>query len=521
MTTPQSDAELVVAGTLLHMEEEGIWPETLPHELELVVKHAPLGFTDYRNGRLVMMLRELRSKGEPTHPIAIKKAMLDTPEGMEPLFGQLEAGYPPWIELVRSGRSIIEKADQEAKLLNENRRHSEFVRTGSELAVVASERPDQLKVCIRFAGETYQKLLDESKNGQLDHIPTAGLDDALTYVEPEGCHLLLPKYVSRGDFTSIIGQPGVGKSRLAFNLAICQIIGRPWCGLQTSGKPLKWLYLGPENSMGRIATDLTRMVSGLSPEQKELVRANLRYQNASSYEGGIVNLEDPKVVDRIRRTLDTDAPDAILMDPMDSFSLADLSKPEGMAETLDMIERLVHAYRHDCFAILFHHARVGRVNIAASSGNFDAMGYALGGKTIISRSRTVLNVMPDCDDDSRRIVLACAKANNCEKFADRGLVLDPETFFYEKNETWDRDEWIARVSGKNKKTSEGFEVIIELVRSGVTESHQLIESVMSALEVKRTAATDKISAAVKKGYLSSPRRGVYSFGHKRFYNNDL
>jgi hypothetical protein len=89
----------------------------------------------------------------------------------------------------------------------------------------------------------------------------------LAWVEPPGSHLLLPAYLTKGELTTLIGQGGLGKSRLALWLAICQILGRPWCGIQTGGDPMKWLFLSDENGIARIKEDLEGMFSTLlSPE---------------------------------------------------------------------------------------------------------------------------------------------------------------------------------------------------------------------------------------------------------------
>ena len=46
----------------------------------------------------------------------------------------------------------------------------------------------------------------------------------LSWHEPPGSHFLLPAYLSRGELTTLIGQGGVGKTRLSLWLAVCQIL---------------------------------------------------------------------------------------------------------------------------------------------------------------------------------------------------------------------------------------------------------------------------------------------------------
>src|SRR5205814_10503090 len=83
----------------------------------------------------------------------------------------------------------------------------------------------------------------------------------LQWTEPSGIHLLLPAFFTLGELSTLIGQGGLGKTRLTLWLAICQILGRAWCGLETGGEPKKWLFLGDENSIARTKEDLQRMFS--------------------------------------------------------------------------------------------------------------------------------------------------------------------------------------------------------------------------------------------------------------------
>ena len=71
----------------------------------------------------------------------------------------------------------------------------------------------------------------------------------LAYDIPPGQDLLGTGYVRKGELTTLLGMGGLGKTRLALWLAICQITGREWCGLPTGGEPQRWLLISNENSL--------------------------------------------------------------------------------------------------------------------------------------------------------------------------------------------------------------------------------------------------------------------------------
>jgi len=58
-------------------------------------------------------------------------------------------------------------------------------------------------------------------------------------------------------------------------LAVCQIIGREFCGLATSSPPLRWLFIGPENSCRRWHDDFKRLRDSLTEAEWTLVQENI------------------------------------------------------------------------------------------------------------------------------------------------------------------------------------------------------------------------------------------------------
>ena len=57
--------------------------------------------------------------------------------------------------------------------------------------------------------------------------------------------------IALGQLTTLIGQGGTGKSRVAMQIAISQILGWTFAGMATHSEPLKHLLIGTENSIHR------------------------------------------------------------------------------------------------------------------------------------------------------------------------------------------------------------------------------------------------------------------------------
>ena len=220
--------------------------------------------------------------------------------------------------------------------------------------------------------------------------------------------------------TTCIGQGGIGKSRLfGLWLPVCQILGRQWCGLNTAGEPQKWLVLGDENSIARIKSDLQHLYEGLSQEERVKVNKFLRLQAVLGLEDADMNLGDATTQARLAQTIQEQAPGAVVADPLVNFAPGDISKPGEMKEALRLLVGTIRRAAPSAALLLLHHARTGRQNIAQGVG-YDAANFASGGKTLFAAARCQMNLMPASEEDDTRLLLSCAKANNCQKFAAAG-----------------------------------------------------------------------------------------------------
>ncbi len=338
----------------------------------------------------------------------------------------------------------------------------------------------------------------------------------LAWEEPPGSHFLLPAYVSRGQLTTLIGQGGLGKSRLAgLWLPVCQITGRDWCGLQTGGDPQKWLVLGDENSLSRIKADLEKILTNLSAEERERVDQLLRIQAICSFEDADLNLGDLGTRARIRKTIEAERPGGVIVDPLGNFAPGDIAKPHEMKEAVRLLTSTLRSAAPEAALVSLHHARTGRANIAQGVG-WDAANFATGGKTLFAAARCQMNLMPGQADDDSRLVLSCAKANNCERFAPRGLIFEPVGFTYEVDPDFDVDLWQAQVEGRARAGQSLCTIadVVTAVNDGHRKTKDLVAHLIEDCAVSKRTAERLISAATEKGAIKAFSRGNYMLGRK-------
>jgi hypothetical protein len=338
----------------------------------------------------------------------------------------------------------------------------------------------------------------------------------LAWEEPPGSHYLLPAFVTRGQLTTVIGQGGLGKSRLAgLWLPVCQITGREWCGLPTGGSPQRWLVLGDENSLGRIKTDLSKIIENLSPNEKALVEEHLRIQAIRGIEDTDLGLGDLVTRARIRVTIEAERPGGVIVDPLGNFASGDISKPHEMKETVRLLTSTVWSAAPEAAVVVLHHARTGRTNIAQGVG-WDAANFATGGKTLFAAARCQINLMPGQADDDTRLVLSCAKANNCERFAPRGLIFEPISFVYRVDPDFDVDLWQAQVEGRARAGQSLCTIadVVAAVRDGYSKTKDLVAHLTDACAVSKRTVERLVQAAAQKQAIKPLTRGNFILGRK-------
>ncbi len=356
----------------------------------------------------------------------------------------------------------------------------------------------------------------DTNHGPLKPLTIWRPSQFLQWTEPPGNHLVLPTYVTKGELTTIIGQGGIGKSRLfGLWLPLCQITGRLFCGLETGGDAQKWLVLCDENSIARIKEDLTYILPNFSNAEREKIEELLRVQAIIDIFDTDLNLGDPEVKARVHLTITQEAPGGIVLDPLVNFAPGDISKPGEMKEAIRLLASTVRRAAPTAANVLLHHARTGRLNIAQGVG-YDAGNFGSGGKALFAAARCQINLMPGSADDDTRLVMSCAKANNCKKFETRGLIFDPLKFTYTVDPDFDPDAWLADVEGRARSGNCLCTLadVVAAVQEGYVATKDLSAHIQEAFATSKRSAERLISKAVRYEGIKQLARGRYTTGRK-------
>lgn len=342
----------------------------------------------------------------------------------------------------------------------------------------------------------------------------------LEWKPPADACLLGDSLIERGEFTSFLGIGGIGKSRLTLWLAICQIVGREWCGLPVHGQPVKWLFLAPENGIRRWQADLHGMLGTLTDEERTKVETYLRGYAMTLDEDGDLCLGDPNACARLATTLSTQVPGAIVFDPFADMIDGDENKTQDMVTTLRQLRAIVRQSAPNAACIIVHHSRTGASNVMQAGDNFNAGNFARGAKALYSRVRCEIQLAPADKDDPNRLLLACGKASNGPKFATRGIILDPETMSYSVDPDFDLEAWRNNVTGARTATVVSIADVVAAVRVVYKPGEDVTTAAVVEPLKEQTGACARtirrrLNEAASAGYLKhGTTKGTWRLGSK-------
>lgn len=317
---------------------------------------------------------------------------------------------------------------------------------------------------------------------------------------------------STGQLQALIGQGGLGKSRISLNLARNQILGEPFGGELTFGPPLVHLLMGSENSIHRLQYDIRRMSKGLSKEQLELLNRHIHLATIEGPSDAYISLDNAENRIRWRRTIERVQPDVLWVDPYGDIQIGDANSDSDTRATLGMLQRILRQIRPTAGIVILHHARTGADNIMQAVG-FGAANFGKGSKALFSACRAVVNLAPGNESESPPILIACSKNNNGPRFETRRLNLDPENMTY-STEDVNINEWLNSVAEAGKgprgrKTTPSHTVkahVAEVLEKEALPSGVFLERICQASGVGEKRAKRIIDELLHDGTLAKTSR---------------
>lgn len=168
---------------------------------------------------------------------------------------------------------------------------------------------------------------------------------------------VIPDLITRRGMLLVSGQPGVGKTQLAFQYGLSMAIGEDFCGFSVPhSRRILFVSLEMEEAGFHLISGKIHTGFGLSEEQKELTRANLHMIFPLSSDLSLTKNEGRAL---LHDTITSLRPDGIIVDSLGQLVSGSLNDDEGMRDALNFLRDLGRA--EDLFTILIHHNRKPQV----------------------------------------------------------------------------------------------------------------------------------------------------------------
>lgn len=275
-----------------------------------------------------------------------------------------------------------------------------------------------------------------------------------------------------GTLAVFAAPPGLGKSRFLLQYAAARILGRPFCGLDTSGGPVRTLVLQTENTLRRLQRDLAFLKADLTSEEEALLERNLFVSTLEGPSDGDISIDEREPTAgnfyRVKAAIEAFDPEVVLVDTWPSMCANELDA-RAIRMTVGALRKACSAASAPVTIVLVAHAKPG-IQAGASAKGIDALSYCRGNRNLVGIARSVINLR-SCDfvEDvvaaagkepvvRRGVEIIFAKANDGVLPPPLAVALNAERFVYETIPNFDHAAWQT--------------LLEKLAKSGATETPQ-------------------------------------------------
>lgn len=338
-----------------------------------------------------------------------------------------------------------------------------------------------------------------------------GPEDFAKHETPPGLDILGEAILRRGNLALLMGQPGLGKSTMAFALAVADLRrDSSFCGIplhRPAGPARRWLFIGTENGVERWKRDLADASKAMPEDRREDFNAGLRVAALFLDDEGDITLPDRE--GRILETVREANPAVVVVDPWTELC-PDEVKSDAVRACIASLRRAVRQAARDAAILLVIHAKAGRELVAEGMGNFGSTNMQRGNRLVTNAARSALLVVPH-DDDGQDLVVALAKCNDGPPLDPRRVSWDREAFRYRVVDGFDLDAWRDGLREKTKANRKVTpEDVAAVVAAGVRETKGIVDRL--AGKAGKRSVMDALADALRSGLLEKTGRGLYNLG---------
>jgi len=309
------------------------------------------------------------------------------------------------------------------------------------------------------------------------------------------------------DINQIVGQSGVGKSRIMLDLAVRQcladtqpevcdklgnVIAPEFAGLPLYRGEVKWLLIGTENDINRYHQDLRRMTVSCTPEQIDILHKRLFMMTLEGEGDTYIAIDGDEGEQggnftKLQALVAQIMPDIVVFDPWGDVIGGSELDDRVVRDTIAVLRKLKKGIKDQMAIVIVNHSRNG-VGEAAKATGLDAANFGKNSKALYTISRCVWNLtFLENDLNSKLVGFVNAKRSNGEKYTSRAVRLNTDYMTYDTVHHLDVDQALRDLKSEATKPEQNKTEV--RAKQYEDDSNKAIEEVKKALETgKKTRA---------------------------------
>jgi len=250
-----------------------------------------------------------------------------------------------------------------------------------------------------FGYEAIAPMTDPNQKPREPRIRFFKPSELRAYEADNGAVLFGENHICRGEVFVIGGEPGVGKSTAATELAICGAQGRDWLGLKSHGK-IKTLIIQNENGRYRLQQEYAARGLGDEIEDSILVSEPPPYG---------MTLNHPEFQKDVEAALESFLPDVVIFDPWNAAAKDD--KAADYSAAFDALRNMLPKGKDKPALGVVAHTRKPK-NDEKRIGGSGMMHFLAGSYVLTSVPRAVFIMLRGSTREEDNSVVWCNCKNN-------------------------------------------------------------------------------------------------------------
>jgi hypothetical protein len=483
-----TDAEIALLGCLL-LDPAQAFPVVTGENIG--AEH----FYDMRYGKLFCLLRKLYRANGGYDMIVVTNALRDAGE-LDPL-----GGAPMLSSMMNSVPSAAaDIVRMYVDVLKDKKRRRFMIDVAHRLHQLASD------VAVP-SGPLLEDMVDQVRGLERINSPENKLSlrtpaEVLALPSDQQDNILGDRLLAKGQSLTLVGAGGIGKSRLLLQLAVSCILGRPFIGMKTHARNLRWLIFQAENSVRRLQRDLSALRSWTRNDSDwNEVNERLLIHTLENSGDCFLNLDNARTRQRIADVIERHEADVICFDPLNAFGAGDLNTDHDMRQACRAITEIAQGSNPQCAIVVLHHALTGKLGASRALG-YERSGFGRNSKLLHAWTRGQINLAPGKPDDNNTLVVSCGKCSNGEEFEPFAITLDVGALIYAQDHDFDLEDWQKTLGGGTSLLeSAQHDGLLRDICANQPSRKDAVDKIRARLQCSAATAYNIITKAVEAGMI--------------------